>query len=453
LVSFNFLPADREQLLLMPPSLAEWLPEDHEAWALIDAVEEMDLSAFYAGYRVDGWGRAAHHPKVMVTLLLYAYCQGVRSSRRIERACYEDVALRVIAANQQPDHATIARFRRRHLDALKGLFVETLRLCAAAGMVRVGLVALDGTKMKASASPHKNRSREVIAEQVTAMLAEAEAVDAAEDADEDATGGGGQSPGLERGRAARLARLRHAKAVLDSQEQAERDAFEAKMADRRAREAAHLAATGKRLNGRKPKPFTPDAQARVNVTDADSRIMGSPHGFVQGYNAQAMATCEQIVVAAAITDNAADVGQLHPMIDTAHETLQAAGVKTPIGAVVADAGYLSDENLTTPCEPELFIATKGGRRQRSEPIAPPRGPIPKTATPRQRMEHKLATKRGRRVYKQRAQTIEPIFGQIKHNRRVDRFLLRGRAGVETEWALLCATHNLLKLIRNRPAIA
>jgi transposase len=286
-VSHNFLPCDRDQLLLMPPSLAEWLPEDHLAWFVIDAVVELDLSAFFASYRLDGWGRAAHHPQMMVALLLYAYCHGVQSSRRVEEACHSDVAFRVITANEQPDHTTIARFRRRHVDSLAMLFTQTLRLCAEAGLVRVGVVALDGTKMEAAASLQANRSRRFIEEQVVRLLAEAEAADQADEADHD---GEGESSGVVRGRAARRERLRHAKAVLDAQEQAERDAFDAKMADRGAREAAHLAATGKRMNGRKPKQFVADVDVRANITDADSRVMGTKKGFVQGYNAQAVAT-------------------------------------------------------------------------------------------------------------------------------------------------------------------
>ena len=429
----------------MPPSLADWLPEDHLAWFLIDAVEEMDLSAFYADYRLDGWGRAAHHPQMMVTLLLYAYCHGVQSSRRIEGACHSDVAFRVITANEQPDHTTIARFRRRHLEALKGLFVQSLRLCAAAGLVRVGLVALDGTKIAAAASLDKNRSRAFIDEQVAEMLAAAEAIDQAEEAaandDDD------ESAGMVRGRAARRERLRQAKAVLDAQEQAERAAYEAKMADRRAREAAHLAATGKRMNGRKPKPFTAHDDARANITDADSRVMSTKRGFLQGYNAQAMATEDQVIVAAEITDDATDVGQLHPMIAAADKTLRAAGVTDPVETVVADAGYVSHENLTTDCRSELIIATKNRRRQHAQDAAAPRGRIPAGATARQRMERMLSTKRGQRLYKKRSQMIEPVFGQIKHNRGLDRFVLRGRAGVELEWKLLCGTHNLLKLWR------
>lgn len=425
--------------------MAEWLPEDHLAWFLIDAVGEMDLSEFYAAYRVDGWGRAAHHPQVMVTLLLYAYCSGVQSSRRIEQACQSDVAFRVITANEQPDHTTIARFRRRHVDALAGLFVQTLRLCAQAGLVRVGLVALDGTKMAASASLDMNRSRSFIEEQVSEMLAAAEAADCLDEASDDDDD---VSPGMLRGRAARLERLRQAKAVLDAHERAERAVFDAKMAERERREHEVLAVTGQRMKGRKPKPFVADGDVRASIVDADSRVMSSKKiKYLQGYNAQAMATREQVVVAAQITNNAADVGQLHPMIAAAEEALRAAGVSEPIGTVVADAGYLSEDNLTAAGAPELLIATRNRRRRGAHETPAPKGRIPGGLGVRERMDRKLATKRGKHLYKQRSQMIEPVFGQIKHNRSVDRFVLRGHAGVEMEWKLLCATHNLLKVFR------
>jgi transposase len=252
-VSFNFLECDRDQLLLMPPSLVEWLPEDHLAWFVIDAVEQLDLSGFYGEYRLDGWGRAAHHPRMMVTLLVYAYCVDVRSSRRVERACQSDIAFRVITANQQPDHTTIARFRRRHVEALKGLFVQTLRLCEEAGLVKVGLVALDGTKIAGSASIHSNRSRPFIEEVVEEMFAEAEAADLADEA----AGDDDDPPGVLRGRQARQQRFRQAKAVLDEREAAERALFDAKMRDRQQREADLMARSGKRMNGRKPQRSRP----------------------------------------------------------------------------------------------------------------------------------------------------------------------------------------------------
>ena len=240
---------DRDQLYLLPVSIAEWLPEDHLAWFVLDAVEEMDLDAFYADYRADGWGGAAHHPKMMVALLLYAYSIGVRSSRRIERACQVDVAFRVICANVFVDHTTIARFRQRHEEALKGLFAASLRLCAKAGMATVGVVAVDGTKIGAPASLQANRTKEVIDAEVEAMFAEAEAADAADDAEFGAARGD-EPPAKLRGRADRRRRFARAKELLDEELAAERQAHEQHLAERAAKEAER----GKKLRGRKPKP-------------------------------------------------------------------------------------------------------------------------------------------------------------------------------------------------------
>lgn len=287
----NFLPYERDQQYLMPPSLTEWLPEDHLAWFVIDAVDQMDLTGFRAAYRADGWGRAAHDPAMMVGMLLYAYCVGERSSRRIERRCLEDVAFRVLTANQRPDHATIARFRQRHTQALAQLFVQVLRLCQAAALVRVGLVALDGTKMAAAGSLDANRTREQIEAQVAQMLAEAEAVDAAEDAGHDDAG---QPPAALRGRVDRLRRLAQAKAQLDAQDAAAAQAHAQHLQRRSEAETEQ----GRRLSGRKPKPPTPNTEARCNTSDPDSRVMKTTGGWVQGYNGQALVSTGQIIVAA-----------------------------------------------------------------------------------------------------------------------------------------------------------
>ena len=446
-VGFNFVAFDRDQLLLMPPSLADWLPDDHLAWFMIEAVKQLDLSAFYGSYRDDGWGRAAHHPEMMVTLLLYAYSTDVVSSRRIEKACQSDVAFRVITANVRPDHTTIARFRRRHLTALKSLFVQSLRLCAEAGLVRVGLVALDGTKIAGAASIDSNRSRQFIEDMVDKMMAEAESADVADDA----CGDDDVPPGVLRGRRARQERFAAAKAVLDERDAAERAVQESRIRDREARNADEMARTGNKLKGRWPAPFAPDPDARANATDADTRVMKTKRGFLQGFNAQAAATKDQIVVAAEVTNDQSDVHQLEPVIAAVNEALEAAGVDDQIGVVIADAGYLSDANLNAECGAEVLIATKNRRKVRPEDQRSPRGRIPKPATPRERMDRKLATKRGQRLYRQRSAIIEPVFGQIKHNRGQRTFLLRGLDAVDTEWKLWCATHNLLKLFKTAGA--
>src|ERR687887_1859093 len=273
----NFLACDREQAYLMPPSLRDWLPADELAWCVLDAVAEMDLSAIYAGYRADGHGRAAHDPAMMVALLLYAYAVGERSSRGIERRCRADVAFRVIAANQAPDHATIARFRVRHQNALGELFGQVLGVCARAGLVSVGGIALDSTKMAANASGLANRTYEQIAAEI---LAEADAVDAAED-ERFGAARGDELPAELADPVSRKARLREAKRRMDEEHQAAQRAHQDKLQERAKREAE----LGRKLGGRKPKPpgERVDPQARMNVTDLDSRSVRTPRGFIQGY--------------------------------------------------------------------------------------------------------------------------------------------------------------------------
>jgi transposase len=282
-MSQNFLVCDREQSLLLPPNFREWLAEDHLAWFVLDVVEELDLAAFYAEYRVDGWGRAAFDPGMMVALLLYAYVIGERSSRAIERHCREDVAFRVIAANQVPDHATIARFRARHEGALGELFVQVLGLCARAGLVSLGVVAVDSTKVAANASSMARRTYEQIAEE---FLADAAAIDAAEDQQF------GQARGDELPREladprSRRARLRQAKQQMEAEHQAALDAHRERLQWRTEQEAE----LGRRLAGRPPKapPEHVPPQTKVNVTDLDSRSVKAQQGFLQGYNAQAAA--------------------------------------------------------------------------------------------------------------------------------------------------------------------
>src|SRR5215216_5524072 len=303
----NFIACDREQELLLPPSLREWLPEDHFAWFMLDAVEAMDLRAFLAAYRHDGWGRAAHDPAMMVALLLYAYAIGERSSRRIERRCVEDVATRVICVNQAPDHTTIARFRQRHETPLAGLFGEVLALCAEAGLVEVGVVAVDGTKVHANASHHATRDYERIAAEI---LADAAAVDAAEDEQFGERRGDELPPELSTAQG-RRGWLREAKRRLDEQRAAEARPIprsrperlqESKRrleeehqvecqanADYEAYRACGVMKDGRRF-GRPPNPHTPPAspQGKLNVTDPGSRNVKTPRGLVQGYDAQAV---------------------------------------------------------------------------------------------------------------------------------------------------------------------
>ena len=452
-MSYNFIECDRETLYLMPPSLREWLPEGELAWFMLDVVGEMDLSKFYGRYRADGCGHAAYEPGMMVSLLLYAYCLGTRSSRQIERLCGVDVGFRLIAANQRPDYTTICRFRSENEAELQRLFTEALRLCVEAGLVKVGVVALDGTKIKAAAALSANRTHESLEKEVEKMLAEAKAKDAEEDALYGADKRGDELPEDLRDRKSRLRRLQEAKARLDREAAAQAAEQAAKISLREAEEET----TGKKKRGRKPgePDANPQEDAKANVTDPESRIMKTRSGHVQGYNAQAVVTKEQVIVAAEVTQQANDVKQLNSMLEKAKEELRAAGEEEEIGKALADAGYWSDANVreADPNGPELLIATNKDWKQRKamREQAPPRGRIPTDCSARERMERKLLTARGRKLYKLSSQTVEPVFGQMKDGRGCDRFMRRGVSAAAGEWALICATHNLLKLWRSGKA--
>jgi transposase len=450
---YNFIRPNRDQLFLMPPALQDWLPSDDLAYFILDAVDQFDLTAFHAAYRADGVGQAAFQPQMMVALLLYAYCLGVRSSRQIERLCQRDVAFRVVAGNLGPDHATIARFRQRHTEALKGLFTDVLRLCKEAGLVKVGIVALDGTKMAADAALEANRTYETIRAEVETMLQEAESKDVEEDRLYGPEHHGDELPEALRNRGDRLARLKQCRERLEHEAAAAAAEHAHKLEERAAKEAE----TGQKLRGRKPKPVpeTPEPEAKANVTDPDSRILKTRRGYVQGYNAQAAATADQIIVAAEVTPEENDVGQLHPMLAATANELRAAGVEESVKAVLVDAGYCSEENLAPadPEGPELFVATRKDWEQREQMRhAPsPRGRIPGHLGHRERMDRKLLTRRGRRLYKQRSRIIEPVFGQTKTCRGINRFQRRGLANCQSEWKVICGTHNLLKLWRSGKA--
>lgn len=450
-MGYNFIECNRDQDYLLPPSLKEWLPERDLAWFVVDAVEHMDLKVFYKRYREDGTGQAAYDPRMMVAVMLYAYCVGERSSRRIERLCERDIGFRVIAVNERPDHSTISRFRRSNHEALSGLFTDILRLCAKAGLVKVGVVALDGTKEKANASLAANRTYESIREEVERMLSEAEAVDAAEDELYGPDKRGDELPAELQDRRSRLVRLAEAKAALEAEKAAAEDAHAERMAKREEEEQE----SGKKKRGRKPKAPEDGNEAKANITDPESRIMKTRTGYVQGYNGQAAVTEEQIIIGAQVTQEANDVQQLHAMIASAAGELRAAGVEEEIGAVVADAGYWSERNMAEADSdgPELYIATTKDWKQRKalREQGSPRGRKPKDMTLRDQMERKLLTKRGRAIYRKRGMTVEPVFGQEKCVRGCDHFLVRGVQLVKMEWRLICGTHNLLKLWRSGKA--
>jgi len=453
-MAYNLLTLDREQGYLMPPSLREWLAEGDLAWFIMDAVDQMDLDEFYAAYRNDGWGAAAYDPAMMVGVLLYGYCQGVRSSRRIARALERDVGFRVVAANQQPDFRTICRFRSEHEKALEQLFVQVLWLCREAGLVKLGMVALDGAKVAANATLEANRRHEAIEEEVRRMLAEAKKVDAEEDALFGPAQRGDELPeGLGR-RMQRLKRLQAAKSRLEKEAEAAARAVRDRLTQRQAEEVA----SGKKKRGRKPKVTEPAPveEAKANTTDPDSRIMKARQGYVQAYNVQTIVSRDQVIVATGVTQEANDVQQLKPMLATLERTLEAAGIEDRPRGALADAGYWSEANVmacTCPEGPELLIATTKDWKQRKalRERGCPRGRIPKDLSARERMERRLLTKRGRRLYRLRGITVEPVLGQVKEGQGCRRFMRRGLGAAQSEWSLIGTTHNLLKLWRSGQA--
>lgn len=446
-MAYNFVVADRDQRFLLPLDMRDWLPEDHLAWFVIDVVDAIDLSAFRSAYRADGHGRAAYDPAMVVALLLYAYCSGVRSSRVIERRCVEDVAYRVLAGGHTPDHVTIARFRQRHADALAGVLVESLRLCAEAGLVRLGMVALDGTKIVADASRTKNQTLGEIDQQVADMLADADEIDRREDHDDNDR----MPPGMV-DRGGRLGRLQAAKERLEADAALRAARFEQR--SRRLNEARAVKGLPARLFRPRRRDEAPRPGAKVNTTDPDSQIVGSLGNTMQGYNAQAVVTAEQIVVAAEVVQAAIDVEQLAPMLRSTHATLAAAGVADRPAALAADAGYWRAENVngSIPDAPELFIAVaRHGRR--GKPRRDGRPSESKTDQLVAQMQARLDTDTGKAMMRARRTSVEPFFGQIKHARAARRFSRRGLAAAQAEWKLLCATNNLLKLWRHQTAIA
>jgi transposase len=503
----NFIGCDRDQSFLMPPDVRDWLPEGHLVWFVLDAVAGMDLGEFYGAYRRDGVGRRAYDPAMVVALLLYAYARGVRSARRIERACEEDVAFRTIAMMETPDHATIARFVARHEAALAGLFGQVLRLCGEAGLVRPGMVAIDGTRLAGNASRESTRGFEEIAREI---LAEAKAVDEAEDelyGDER----GDELPEQLRTRDGRAeffcqARQRRAaEASQDRQRESEPEPasgeqdfqFDAKRivarsqgregwtrdarrqleqrrweqpdhvsraredrlvlagerleAERDAQVAANRAyedyrengrdTQGRRL-GRRPKPWVapevPDGV--VSVSDPDTQRMKANHGYVQGYNAQAVVDEGQIVLAAEITNTPADFSNLDPMITAAIGELERAGVTGRPEVALADAQYWNEQHMDEVIANKhievLIPPDSGGRTE----------PRPGWIGGRYSWMRAVLAAHGKQLYRKRMQMIEPVFAHTKHNRTITRFHRRGRTAVRTEWRLLMATHNLTKLV-------
>jgi transposase len=449
-VNKTFRPYDQNQILLLPPSLDEWLPQDHLARFVSEVVDEtLDLSGLYAAYTEER-GYPPYDPRLMVKILIYGYTTGFRSSRCIERRCVDDVPFRWLAAGSGPDYRSIARFRRRHHEALSGLFRQALRLCQAAGLVRLGQVALDGTKLRASASRHKAMSfqrmteREaVLAAEVQRMLAEADRVDKAEDKVLGKDNRDDDLPGELARRETRLARIREAKAALEAEarEMAAEKAAEKARAKGLDEEAVTAAAEAAAATA-KPAP-----KAQRNFTDPESRIMKTSDGsFHQCYNGQAVVDAEhQVIVAADVTQCAADTPSLLPMLD---EVVANCGQEPR--QLLADAGYCSEDNLAAISERSADAVIATGRQKHGETPPPaPRGRIPARATRRERMARKTRTKKGKAAYCRRKAIVEPVFGQMKTLQDAGHLLLRGHEGAHLEWMLLCACHNLRKLFGAR----
>jgi len=449
----TFRPYQPDQTLLLPPSIEEWLPGGHLARFVREVVATLDLHAIEDSY-AEGPGQPPYHPRLMVTLLLYAYSTGTYSSRRMAAKLVDDVAYRYLAAGNVPDFRTLSDFRKTHGPALNGLFVQVLKLCAEAGLVKLGRVAVDGTKVKANASKHKAMSyarmseREAaLKQQVAELLARAQAVDAAEDAEHGADRRGDELPEELQRAEGRLAKILAAKAALEAQarEQAVKDAAVAKanQAERERREREN----GRRFGGQPfqvpdPEKARPAPKAQRNFTDPESRIQKTVDGFIQGYTAVlAVDEMAQVIVAQHVTPNGPEVHELLPAV----EAIERALGERP-DQVVADAGYWSEANVERLEAQGIDTYVARGRMKHGEPaLPPPRGRIPAKLSVAERMQRKLRTKAGHAVYARRKAIVEPVNGQIKQARGFRQFLRRGVERVGQEWSLICTAHNLLKL--------
>jgi len=441
-----------DQPFLLPPSLTDWLPEGHLAYFISEVVDTMDLWEIIAHYEKEERGQPPYHPRMMVKVLLYGYCKGVRSSRKIAQRLEEDVAFKVLAANNCPDFRTISDFRKIHLERLKELFVQVLRLCREAGLVKLGYVALDGTKVNANASKHKAMSygrmceaEKELEEEVKKLLAEAERIDQEEDELYGADHRGDELPEELARRETRLKKIKQAKAAL---EEAARRKAEVSVAHGETRkekvdegEKRNDAIGGRKIS--EEEKVVPEAKAQYNFTDPESRIMkNSDKAYVQAYNALAVVDgANQVVVACDVSDNPADSVSMLGMVEQAERNC---GKKPK--RVLADAGHFSEHNVVALEGKgiEVYIACDKQRHTEKSQGAP-RGRIPLGLSVKERMRRKLKTKKGKETYAKRKWIVEPPFGQIKEARGIRRFLLRGKRKVCGEWSLINTTHNLLKL--------
>jgi transposase len=432
----TYRPYSPDQMFLLPPSLRDWLPENHLVYFVSDVVDQLDLSAIESIYEKDDRGQPPYHPRMMTKILVYAYCVGVFSSRKIQRRLVEDIAFRVLAAGNQPDFRTISDFRKIHLDALQGLFEQVLKLALTAGAIKLGRVALDGSKIKANASKHKAMSykrmkedEQKLRDEVRQLLKQAKAADDEEDTRYGKDKSGDELPEELSRRETRLQKIREAKRVLEQRAREEADQAKSKEIESKAAEE---------------EKAIPEDKAQYNFTDPESRIMKGADGFVQAYNAQIVVeeSC-QLIVAQAVTQEANDKKQTIPMVEAIEEQAE----QTP-EQLLADSGYCSDENLKiledTPID--VYLAT-GRQKHGEKPSLSKRGPLHQGATRVDKMTRKLQRKAGAAVYAARKAIVEPVFGQIKQARNFRQFLMRGIIKVCAEWALVCATHNILKMYR------
>lgn len=443
----KFIEYDPKQDLLLPPSLGDWLPEGHLAHFVSDAVDSFDLSQWEADYATDtGAGAPPFSPCMMVKLLIYGYATGVFSSRKLQAKCVEDVAFRYLCAQQRPDFRSILKFRKRHLSRFSDLFVQVLGLAQEAGLVKLGRIAIDGSKVKANASKHKAMSYQHMCAQIEKLEAEikeilqrAETVDASEDAqlgDYD----GYSLPDALAHREQRLETIKAAKARLEERSRAR---AEAEQVRREAEEKEREEQGEKPKRYRKDPDPTPRAKEQENFTDPDSRIMrdGATKGFIQSYNSQvAVDEHAQIIVAADLNNHASDSNELIPMLDAVEKNTGAIPKQA-----LADAGYKSDANFAQLEDRQTDVYVACGREAYDPRVKCPSGPIPKDATRTQRMERKLKTKRGRDAYRKRKHIVEPVFGWIKNVLGFRQLSLRGEANAQGEWQLLCLSLNLRRM--------
>lgn len=457
-MAYGFLSGDRDQQFLLPPDMKDWVPVDHPVWVLIELVGEFDLREFFVLAR-DPRGRRRYDPALLVTLIMYAYLVGERSSRQIERRCYEDVAFRIAAANMAPDHTTISRFMTDHKKAFDRLFVQVLRLARDLGMVQLGTVFLDGTKLAANASPLAAKTADTIAEEIKRITEEVERItDEARRVDEaeDAQFGDRRGDELPEDLADPVARRQKLDQVRKARQKAERAARHRADRVERLQAGAERVAQDQAADAQRSPSKRRKSPHKANVTDPDCRVMKGPRSYFWAYNAQAVVSEDGFIIAADVSDVGTDNHLFDPMIDQACQTADSLDLTRPRTAV-ADNGYWTDNNAGPITDPNQHTDTTGRRKptpyiaaptKKNRPKLPTDEPIPEGASIAQIMERELRTENGRKIYKKRAPTIEPVFSEVKAERGIRMFRRRGLDAARHEWQLIMTTHNLKKLMRH-----